>query len=69
MKPLFIVNPKSGGGRTGEVFESLRGPIERIVGGIDVAFTEGPRHASDIAEEAADIVAYYAWRRFEESER
>lgn len=52
-KPLFIVNPRSGGGRTGEVFESLRRPIERIVGEIDVAFTEGPRHASDIAEEAA----------------
>ena len=25
--------------------------------------------AKDIAEEAADIVAYYAWRRFEENER
>ena len=25
--------------------------------------------AKDIAEEAADIVAYYSWRRFEESER
>lgn len=53
MNPLFIVNPRSGGGRTGEVFESMRRPIERIVGAFDVAFTEGPRHASDIAEEAA----------------
>lgn len=25
--------------------------------------------AKDIAEEAADIVAYYSWRRFEENER
>lgn len=53
MKPLFIVNPRSGGGRTGEVFESMRRPIERIVGPFDVAFTEGPRHASDLAEAAA----------------
>lgn len=53
MKPLFIVNPRSGGGRTGEVFESMRRPIERITGDIDVAFTEGPRHANDIAFEAA----------------
>ena len=53
MTPLFIVNPRSGGGRTGEVFESMRRPIERIVGAFDVAFTEGPRHASDLAEQAA----------------
>lgn len=52
-KPLFVVNPRSGGGRTGKLFESLRAPIEKIVGPIDVAFTEGPRHASDIAEQAA----------------
>lgn len=52
-RPLFVVNPRSGGGRTGKLFESLRGPIEKIVGPIDVAFTEGPRHASDIAEQAA----------------
>lgn len=53
MKPLFIVNPRSGGGRTGQVFESMRRPIERIVGPFDVAFTEGPRHASDLAEDGA----------------
>ena len=53
MKPLFIVNPRSGGGRTGQVFESMRRPIERIVGDFEVAFTERPRHAEDIAREAA----------------
>lgn len=53
MKPLFIVNPRSGGGRTGEVFESMRRPIERIVGSIDVELTTGPRHANDIALAAA----------------
>lgn len=53
MKPLFIVNPRSGGGRTGQVWEKMRRPIERIVGEIDVAFTEKQRHAEDIAREAA----------------
>lgn len=53
MKPLFIVNPRSGGGRTGAAWDSMRGPIERIVGPIDVAFTSGPRHADDLACEAA----------------
>lgn len=53
MRPLLIVNPRSGGGRTGRMFEPMRGPIERHLGPIDVAFTERPRHAVDIAREAA----------------
>jgi YegS/Rv2252/BmrU family lipid kinase len=53
MNPLVIVNPSSGGGRTGSVFESMRAPIERIVGPIDVVFTERKRHAVDLAREAA----------------
>jgi len=52
MKPLFIVNPRSGGGRTGKVFESMRRPIERIVGAIDVELTERPRHAVELARAA-----------------
>ncbi|HZF56066.1 MAG TPA: diacylglycerol kinase family protein [Polyangiaceae bacterium] len=51
--PLLIVNPSSGGGRTGSVFESMRSPIERVVGPIDVVFTERKRHAVDLAREAA----------------
>jgi YegS/Rv2252/BmrU family lipid kinase len=54
VKPLFIVNPRSGGGRTGAVWNEMRTPIERIVGEIDVAFTDGPRHAADLAEKAAE---------------
>lgn len=53
MNPLVIVNPSSGGGRTGSVFESMRGPIERVVGPVDVVFTERKRHAVDLAREAA----------------
>jgi YegS/Rv2252/BmrU family lipid kinase len=53
MKPLLIVNPRSGGGRTGALFEKMRTPIERHLGAVDVALTEGPRHAVDIARDAA----------------
>jgi len=53
MKPLLIVNPRSAGGKTGALFEKMRGPIERHLGHVDIAFTEGPRHACDIARDAA----------------
>ncbi len=53
MKPLLIVNPRSAGGKTGALFEKMRGPIERHLGHVDVAFTERQRHAVDIAREAA----------------
>jgi YegS/Rv2252/BmrU family lipid kinase len=53
MKPLLIVNPRAGGGHTGAVFDKLRGPIERALGGVDVALTERPRHAIDLARDAA----------------
>lgn len=53
MTPLLIVNPRSGGGKTGEVFDKMRRPIEGIVGPVDVAFTENPRHAVELARDAA----------------
>lgn len=53
MNPLLIVNPRSGGGRTGSVFDQMRTPIERRLGPVDVAFTERARHAVDIARDAA----------------
>lgn len=53
MNPLLIVNPRSGGGRTGSVFEKMRDPIERRLGPVDVAYTERSRHAVDLAREAA----------------
>jgi YegS/Rv2252/BmrU family lipid kinase len=53
MRPLLIVNPSSGGGKTGRTFEQLRGPIERVLGAVDVAFTERRRHATELAREAA----------------
>lgn len=53
MKPLLIVNPRSARGKTGIVFEKMRGPIEKHLGHVDVTFTERPRHAVEIAREAA----------------
>src|SRR6185503_20293768 len=53
MKPLLIVNPRSGGGRTGQIFDKLRRPIERSIGAFDTMFTERGRHAVDLAREAA----------------
>jgi YegS/Rv2252/BmrU family lipid kinase len=53
MRPLLIVNPSSGGGRTGALFEKMRSPIERALGPVDVVFTERGRHAVDLARDAA----------------
>jgi diacylglycerol kinase (ATP) len=52
-RPLLIVNPRSGGGRTGRVFDQMRGPIERAIGAFDTLFTERGRHAVELAREAA----------------
>lgn len=53
MKPLLIVNPQAGGGRTGSLFAKMQDPIERSLGGFDVTFTERGRHAVEIAKDAA----------------
>ncbi len=51
--PLLVVNPRSGGGKTGKIFDALRAPLKRALGDFDVAFTERGRHAVEIAREAA----------------
>lgn len=53
MKPLLVVNPRSGGGRTGRTFPDLRRVIEARLGELDVAMTERMGHASELAERAA----------------
>jgi YegS/Rv2252/BmrU family lipid kinase len=53
MKPLLIVNPRSGGGRTGATFDRMRDVIGRALGDFDVHMTERARHATTIAREAA----------------
>lgn len=53
MKPLLVVNPRSGGGATGRSFDAMRGPIERAIGAFDVAMTERPGHGIELAREGA----------------
>jgi diacylglycerol kinase (ATP) len=51
-RPLLVVNPRSGGGKTAEVFGSMQATIEQALGVTDVVFTERPGHAIDVAREA-----------------
>lgn len=52
-RPLVILNPRAGGGRAGQGVEELRKVIERGLGSVDLALTERPRHAVEIARDAA----------------
>lgn len=52
MKPLLIVNPASGGGRTGRLWPELRRAIEHAVGVCEVEMTTAPGHAIEIARQA-----------------
>jgi diacylglycerol kinase (ATP) len=51
--PLLIVNPRSGGGKTGATFDDLRRTIEAALGTVDVAMTERPGHGIELARAAA----------------
>jgi diacylglycerol kinase (ATP) len=52
-KPVVIVNPRSAGGRTGRVLGDLLVAIEKVLGEVELARTERPRHAAELAERAA----------------
>jgi YegS/Rv2252/BmrU family lipid kinase len=52
-RPLLIVNPLSGGGRAGRTIGQVRAVIERRVGSVDLAITERPDHAVDLARDGA----------------
>ncbi len=51
--PLLIVNPASGGGRTGGAFAAMRTAIEHALGAVEVRFTKARGHAIELAREAA----------------
>jgi len=53
VKPLFVVNPRSGGGATERMWSSMRSTIEHAIGDIEVAMTERPGHGADLAREGA----------------
>ncbi len=52
-KPLLVVNPAAGGGRCGRTFGAVREVVERRIGPVDVASTERPGHAIELARSAA----------------
>lgn len=53
MKPLLIVNPRSGGGATARTFAAMRGTIERALGKVEIAMTERAGHGVALAREGA----------------
>jgi diacylglycerol kinase (ATP) len=50
---LVIANPRSGGGRAGRALDEVRAALERRLGAVDLAVTERPMHAADLARDAA----------------
>ena len=53
MKPLLVVNPRSGGFALGRTFGAMRDTIERALGPVEVAMTERQGHGADLAREGA----------------
>ncbi len=51
--PLVILNPKAGSGRASRAVDELVRTIEGALGNIEVARTERPQHATELAEAAA----------------
>lgn len=54
MKPLCVVNPKSGGGRTEKTFPAIRSAIEASLGPVEIAMTERAKHGIELAREGAE---------------
>jgi diacylglycerol kinase (ATP) len=52
-RPFVIVNPRSGGGRAGRTVGQVRAVLERRLGPVDLAVTERPAHAVDLARDEA----------------
>jgi diacylglycerol kinase (ATP) len=53
VKPLLVVNPRSGGGATGRTFGAMKDTIERVLGPVEIAMTERQGHGIDLAREGA----------------
>lgn len=52
--PLVIANPQSRGGRTGRGWPEIERRLRASLGSVDVVLTQGPRHATALAREAAE---------------
>jgi diacylglycerol kinase (ATP) len=53
MKPLLVVNPESGGGRTRKVFPDLKRAITARLGEVEIVFTERSGDGIRLAREGA----------------
>jgi diacylglycerol kinase (ATP) len=53
VKPLLVVNPRSGGGATGRTFGAMKETIERALGPVEVAMTAHQGDGIDLAREGA----------------
>src|SRR3954469_12689697 len=53
-RPLVIVNPKAGGGFSERKSARLMGALSDGLGELDLEFTTGPMHASELARAAAE---------------
>ncbi len=53
MKPLVVVNPQSGAGKTGRMFPELKKVIEKRLGELDAEYTNAPGHAIELARAGA----------------
>ncbi|HEY4183422.1 MAG TPA: diacylglycerol kinase family protein [Polyangia bacterium] len=52
-RPLVIVNPKAGGGFSERKAARLIGAVSEGLGEVDLAYTEAPRHATELARAGA----------------
>jgi len=53
VKPLLIVNPHSGGGKTRKIFPELVKVVQRRLGEVDAEYTNAPGHAIELASAGA----------------
>jgi YegS/Rv2252/BmrU family lipid kinase len=53
-RPLVIVNPKAGGGFSERKSARMIGALSEGLGEIEVTFTAGPLHATELARQAAE---------------
>ncbi len=53
LKPVLVVNPRSGGGKTGKTFGAMRATIEQRLGPCELRETARVGHAIELAREAA----------------